>query len=178
MKLKVTKLTHSGRVGKEWVTTDLTETPITGVETNRKHYESYTDHRGRTRWTTNPRKDTPSGKTRVYVSVEGENLWDDFANRTSRPHTLWAAPVKAALIAAGWPATVSLRWSQKAGCSCPCSPAFFVTGGPLGHDIWATIEADEVQADNETRNARLLGALADPTLPLEVTVDDGMVYVQ
>lgn len=154
LNLTVTKLTHnrwaypdgqySGK--KESTVTDLLEGgKLQGLRSNREYYEQY---RSGGRYVTRylPQKETPNGKTRVFVSIEGESMWDDFERRTSRPHTLWAQPIKDALIRAGFPADVKLRWSQKAGCSCPCSPAFFVTGGPVGHDLWATIAADTVQS--------------------------------
>ena len=127
------------------------------AESNRKFGEYYNG-----RYSRLPEKDTPSGKSRVYVHVEGETMWDDFGNRTSRPHTLWRGPILAALKEAGFPENTRLRWSQKAGCSCPCSPAFFVTSTDprgRGRDIWATITADAPQVEDvelaQARQAQL-----------------------
>lgn len=154
----------------EGTTVNLTLTEMNIPEkTNREYYEryragSYRDGYPKYRTSALPRKDTPCGKSRVHVSVKGEGIWDDMENRTSRPHTLWAPLIKAEL-EKRWGIEVKLRWSQKAGCSCPCSPAFFVTGGPTGLDIWATIEADAPQtadpAEAAFRRAQLQG---DPTI--------------
>lgn len=169
MELKVTRLSHTrwaypeGKYDKKvsTVTNLLEGGKLAGLKSNREYGDYYGG-----RYRSNPHKDTPNGKTRVFVNVEGEGIWDDFANRTSRPHTLWVGPIKQALRDAGFPADVKLRWSQKAGCSCPCSPAFFVTGGPVGHDLWVTIEADTVQSeDPDERQHRIDAVNADPTLP-------------
>lgn len=122
---------------------DLKLTEIKIPEKSERKYREYTSRRSYSL----PRKETPYGKSRVWVSCVGENIWDDLENRTSRPHTLWAPLIKKALEDA-WGVKVALRWSQKAGCSCPCSPAFFVTGGPLGLDIQVKIEADAPQTVN------------------------------
>lgn len=129
--------------------------------TNRQYSErSWTG-----RWVNTAHKDSPSGNTRVSVAIEGEGFWDNLANRTTRPHTLWAPLVRRALIEAGWPKDVKIRWSQKAGCSCPCSPAFYVYGGTKGLDLWLTLAVDEPQTtDPEIAAARLNQVLADPTL--------------
>lgn len=136
-------------------------------KTNRHWGEYEPGYRGRPgRTRMNPRKDTPAGKTRAYVYVKNESLLGNLANRTTRPHTEWAPFVKQALIEAGWPKTITLRWSQKAGCSCPCSPAFFVTGGPIGIDVHITLDADTAQTtDPELAEARAAQVLADPTMP-------------
>jgi len=161
MNLKVTHLQIIQTKGDKRVTVDITKENLDSIVTNRKWME----HTSRRSYSL-PRKETPAGKTRVYVSVKGESLWDDFENRTSRPHTLWAPHVKKALIDAGWPADVKLRWSQKAGCSCPCSPAFFVTGGKPGLDMWAVIEADTVQGDVAVALERHAALASDPTIPV------------
>lgn len=110
-------------------------------------------------------REVPSGKSVVYVSVEGEGLWDDFANRTSRPHTEWKPYVAQALKDAGFNFT-KLTWSQKAGCPCPCSPGFIVTEGTHGHDLTVTITADAPQRTDDGEAAHRLSAVdADPTLP-------------
>jgi len=43
------------------------------------------------------------------------------------------------LEAMGLPADTKVRWSQYAGCSCPCSPGFVVDGHSR-HDVHVTVE--------------------------------------
>ncbi len=106
-------------------------------------------------------------KTRVYVFAGGEGVFENLANRFSRPVELYRAAMRQALDEKGL--TAKARWSQKAGCSCGCSPAF-ITDQRLGYDIFVTInEADQAAKVDpakayiaEDRTAQIL---ADPTLP-------------
>lgn len=103
---------------------------------------------------------------RVYISIKDEGLLDNFANRTSRPHTLWKSIVITELRKRGF-TFEKIRWSQKAGCSmCPCSPGFILEGArTAGLGIWITIEADEPQVtDTEEAEHRASQLLADPTI--------------
>jgi len=114
-------------------------------------------------------RDVPTGKSVVYVHVKNESLWDDFANRTSRPHTAWKPFVERALREHGFEFS-KLTWSQKAGCSCPCSPGFIVSTGTRGHDLWVTIEADEPQRTDDaeaTHRAQQLAANLMISVPEE-----------
>lgn len=101
-----------------------------------------------------PRKDSPTGKSRVYVDVLNETLLENFAARTSRPYIEWKPFVLEGLASLGI-GNAKLRWSQKAGCSCPCSPGFFIDGH-FGQDFWVTIDAEgTLQATDENEaNAR------------------------
>lgn len=112
--------------------------------------------------------ETPAGQSRVYVTVEGESFWDDFANRTTRPHTLWRPLVLQALKENGVEFK-SIRWSNKAGCKmCPCSPGFIIQGHPYpARDYWLTLKMDEPATTDQTEaNFRALQILADPTMPV------------
>lgn len=111
-------------------------------------------------------------KPRLYVSTPGETLLDNLVNRTSRPHTVWAAYLKDAMRQLELPGTI--RWSQKAGCSCPCSPGFILTDGPdklvdyARYDVWATIYGAPTVEDTFERARRAASVLADPTLSPEM----------
>lgn len=63
--------------------------------------------------------------TRIYVSEHGETVYDDLQNRFGRPVNSYRIAVKEALelIDVEDP---KMRWSQKAGCSCGCSPGFIL----------------------------------------------------
>jgi hypothetical protein len=112
-------------------------------------------------------REVPSGKSVVYVSVEGESLWDDIAARGNRPYTAWRPYVEQALRDHGFEFS-KLTWSNKAGCSCPCSAGFIVSTGTYGHDIWVKLTVTEPQVvDMALRNARAASLVADPTLPVE-----------
>ena len=78
---------------------------------------------------------------RLFVWVQDENILDNLMNRHARPVPTYRRAAKAALAGLGY-TNVRLRWSQKAGCSCPCSPGFIVEGAGTC-DIDVTIEATE-----------------------------------
>jgi len=68
-------------------------------------------------------------KARVFVWASEEfNVLEDLANRTRRPHQIWKPLVLKILEQVGI-SDVKLRWSQRAGCSCPCSPGFIIEEG-------------------------------------------------
>jgi hypothetical protein len=93
---------------------------------------------------------------RIYVSIEGENILQNLANRTVRPNVLYKKLIKDAVLAALGvsAATHDLVWSQKAGCSmCPCSPGFILKHKPdasyapttpsRSFDVWVTVCGDD-----------------------------------
>lgn len=78
-------------------------------------------------------------KARIYVHPEGENILQNLENRHQRPYTLYRKHViPHVLRAMGLPSSTKARWSQRAGCSCPCSPGFIVDD-MLGTDVFVTI---------------------------------------
>lgn len=87
-------------------------------------------------------------KTRIYASPKGETVLDNFmGGRYTRPHqAVKALLVPGALQALGLDPATRVFWSQKAGCSCGCSPGF-VADVRAGFDISITyevVEEDEV----------------------------------
>ena len=67
---------------------------------------------------------------RVFVSPEGETIWENLENRSSRPYNDYCKAIQDTVRAEfGIPADKSfkLNWHQYAGCrTCPCSPGFLV----------------------------------------------------
>jgi hypothetical protein len=68
-------------------------------------------------------------KPRMYVwADETFDIREDLMNRTRRPYTQWKKIIKPMF--ATYLPQVNLErqfmWSQKAGCSCPCSPGFIL----------------------------------------------------
>ena len=80
-------------------------------------------------------------KPRLYISPTDWNLFEDLieGGRFNRPHLEFKKHLlEATLTKAGLdPKTVKAAWSQKAGCSCGCSPGFILTGTDQRFDIWA-----------------------------------------
>ena len=93
-------------------------------------------------------------KPRVYVHDQRPfNVIEDLSNRTRRPSRAYRPVAVEALARIGL--TGQLRWSQYAGCSCPCSPGFvFTCDDPraAGCDIWITIP--DVPMVDDTKPAR------------------------
>lgn len=107
-------------------------------------YESYRSH---------------TAKPRVYVDAGDFNLLEDLENRFRRPHKVYRSFVLKALELLGLDEP-KIGWSQKAGCSCGCSPGFIVQNvdralnGAYNWDVWVTINgAPKV---DETKPARSL----------------------
>jgi hypothetical protein len=81
-----------------------------------------------------------SKQTRIYVWPQGETIMENLMNRKQREHTVYKKEViPGVLEAMGLPADTKVRWSQYAGCSCPCSPGFVVDGHSR-HDVHVTVE--------------------------------------
>ena len=95
---------------------------------------------------TNDRRATP--KPRVYVHVKGENVMENLVLRRARPYDFYREHVLPRLRETyGLSSETKIRWSQKAGCGCGCSPGFIIEDlGPnsmlYGKDVWATIHSD------------------------------------
>jgi hypothetical protein len=82
-----------------------------------------------------PKSDYP----RVFVFESGETVMEDLMNRRNRPVDVYRAVAEAALAALGFK-DPGLKWSQKAGCTCPCSPGFIGQGDIGGHgDVFITV---------------------------------------
>lgn len=82
----------------------------------------------------------------LYVSIVNQ----DFAKpvnemltgfRWNNPHRDYREHVlPKAFEMLGLPADTKAKWSQKAGCSCGCSPGFILTGHYPTENMWAEVE--------------------------------------
>ncbi len=80
-----------------------------------------------------------TSKTRIYVSPENETIYENLLARHGRPFKVYKDQIIPELISRGIiPETSKVKWSQKAGCSCGCSPGFIVEGD-LGRDIFVDV---------------------------------------
>jgi hypothetical protein len=86
-------------------------------------------------------------KGRIYFFIEGENLLENIRNRRFRPSKEYRRVLSEALQIAGLTTEQADRstrlasWSQKAGCSCGCSPGFIDQIGNLyGKEVFITIK--------------------------------------
>ena len=86
-------------------------------------------------------------KPRVYFWPEGENVLENLANRTTRPHKEYRKLLPDVLLAAQAQVVGSdlsaakASWSKHAGCRmCPCSPGFVLDGARgFPFDIHVTV---------------------------------------
>lgn len=87
-------------------------------------------------------------KARVYIFPKGETVLDNLTNRWARPATVYKKEViPHVLTAMGLAADTKVRWSQKAGCSCGCSPGFIIDS-VIGTEVFVDIESVEVLEKN------------------------------
>lgn len=109
------------------------------------------------------------GKTRIYIDVADESVWDNLLNRRSRPHLEYRKLLPQILEELGLAADTKVRWSQHAGCSmCPCSPGFVIQtpypvvrcdaqgnlcdpGDGFPADVWVKIYGEEHDVTDEDR---------------------------
>lgn len=76
---------------------------------------------------------------RVYIHPKDESVMDNFCNRHNRPYELYRGLLPTILREAGVSGDTKARWSQKAGCSCGCSPAFILSDCRGSFSIHATV---------------------------------------
>jgi hypothetical protein len=66
-------------------------------------------------------------KTKIYIFIKNETLIQNLLERHSRPNKEYKKQIIPTLIKDGiLPSDAIVTWSQKAGCSCGCSPGFIV----------------------------------------------------
>jgi hypothetical protein len=90
-----------------------------------------------------PRQNGPYNnyaKARIYIFLEGETIRQNLESRRCRPVTFYKQAVLPELLnrvpeLQGH----KLKWSQKAGCRCGCSPGFIVENSS-SYDVFVTIE--------------------------------------
>jgi hypothetical protein len=82
-------------------------------------------------------------KMRIYFDIKGETLMENLENRRCRPYNEYKKllpQVIKELQNQGLNITGNekIYWSQKAGCSCGCSPGFVLEGG-WNKIVWVTL---------------------------------------
>lgn len=94
-----------------------------------------------------------NAKSRCYVKIVNELLIDNLNNRKNRPATMYGEVLRKAfrVLEIEQDEYVKIRWSQKAGCSCPCSPGFIVDG-ITGYTMWVDFYANEDDIEFVTQN--------------------------
>lgn len=78
-------------------------------------------------------------KPRIYFRHDGENVMENLLMRTSRPQKIYQEFLGVVRQAVGFDFDTKIYWSQKAGCSCGCSPGFVVKSSKR-LDVWVTIK--------------------------------------
>lgn len=82
-------------------------------------------------------------KQRIFIYPHKESLWDDVANRHSRPHMMYKKEILPLLIKKLKSENkkvykllkdVKWQWKQKCVCSCGCSPGFI--GEPIDNQYF------------------------------------------
>lgn len=63
---------------------------------------------------------------RLHVSIKDETMIKNLENRHSRPYELYRPLLPEILKRAHLDETMKVKWSQRAGCSCGCSPGFIL----------------------------------------------------
>lgn len=84
-------------------------------------------------------------KSRIFFFHNNESILDNLINRHDRPQKAYRQLLPQIMEQNGFNGKV--RWSQRAGCSCPCSPGFIVDGWNGGVDLYVHLE-NEVSNEN------------------------------
>ena len=84
-------------------------------------------------------KDRRKVLPRVFVWGADESVLENMANRRHRPYSVWRKEILPEVWERLGLTNVKVRWSQYAGCTCPCSPGFIVTSGYGGQDLHVSV---------------------------------------
>lgn len=79
-------------------------------------------------------------KPRIYIFPRGESVLEHLIERHSRPHKYYRQHVLPEVFKQLALTNVKVKWSQYAGCTCPCSPGFIVTSAHGGPDLYVSVE--------------------------------------
>jgi hypothetical protein len=84
---------------------------------------------------------------RLYFHEKNEGVYGQLVNRRYRPHTEYRKLLPQVFERLGITEEIqgNAKWSQYAGCSCPCSPGFILKV-KYDQDIWVTVVMDEEEA--------------------------------
>ena len=80
-------------------------------------------------------------KTRIYFHPSSETVMENLMNRKSRPYNEYRKMLPKLFEQLGWndgKIMPRAKWSQFAGCSCPCSPGF-VVDNVYGRNIFVDV---------------------------------------
>jgi hypothetical protein len=67
-------------------------------------------------------------KTIIYFQPVGETLLANLENRKTRPYNEYRKLLPEVFKRLGWAPSAKVKWAQRAGCPCPCSPGFVIDG--------------------------------------------------
>lgn len=104
-------------------------------------------------------------KPRLYIAMERESVLENLMYRHDRPVTVYRKALPEIFERLRIPVVTKARWSQKAGCSCGCSPGF-VLDLPGVRDFWALVRCEQPVTARAT--SRLAEIANDPTLSPEI----------
>jgi len=95
-------------------------------------------------------------KSRIYIFIDGENVMENLQNRRDRPYEFYKKEILSLPeVQALFPIEtkdIKFKWSQKAGCSCGCSPGFMVEGW-TGSEYFITVKIGSTQNPEPTEEA-------------------------
>lgn len=80
-------------------------------------------------------------RPRIYIHLDGETIRVNLEKRRERPYSIY----KKEVLPQVWRALglngneIKVGWSQKAGCSCSCSPGFVVKDDGIPWDLHITV---------------------------------------
>lgn len=81
-----------------------------------------------------------SERSKIFIFPEGETIIQNLENRRHRPSTAYKKELMPKILEkAGLPADTKVSWSQKAGCSCGCSPGFILSDSYWGFKFYVTV---------------------------------------
>jgi hypothetical protein len=94
-------------------------------------------------WTRAERVDY-NRETRIYVHPKDETIFENLSHRRLRPYNIWRKIIiPQVLKKLDLPEDSKVRWSQRAGCSCGCSPGFILSGYHT-FDVYVDVSKEEI----------------------------------
>ena len=77
-------------------------------------------------------------KTRIFIHITASSVLEHILSRYVNPVKLYKKFLPTILQQSNMAKNLTIKWSQKAGCQCGCSPGFIVEGHQ-GQNLFVTI---------------------------------------